>query len=199
MRSLVVASFFVAGSLMTATAPAAAAGTPTPAQDASIKLNYPAPPVQGGRTVETDIAPPPTPSSPAPVKQVASQPPAMQMPTIAAAGQPPDVAASAASGAASTPATGLQPGVVPGQPMRTYATMADAAKAGIDPLNEAERKPVAAPAPSPVVAAGFNWLDPQSYRQWLDAHRQVVFKYAAMVLVAALAGWLYSRRKGKGE
>lgn len=154
-----------------------------------IRLNHSTPPATGQRgTVMTDIRPvPTTPSATSPSTTVAADPTA-GFPSIPAAGP--------AGASSPAPSTGTVPAPGPLAPVKAYATLAEAAQAGIDPLKELEVS-VAPPQvkAEPTAPAAFNWKDPLSYLAWAKANQAMALKYAAGVLVAALAASLFMRKR----
>jgi hypothetical protein len=95
----------------------------------------------------------------------------------------------AATSTAGAPSTGTP---VAGQPVTTYATMAQAAKAGVDPLNEQKSSPTITPAatrPAPVVAAVFDLKNPASWLPWVQAHRDQALKTGLLALGILVVGF----------
>lgn len=170
-----------------------------PAVAGEIKLN---PQLPVGGTVQTDILP----GAPA-VKPIAGAPGqgvsagSVQPGAAVPAGLPtvPGVQASAETAAPAAEAAQadepLTKNFVPGQPVPTYATLADAAAAGVEPLPQLTLKgqePTEAPA-----KAGFNWKDPHAYMAWLQAQLAGPGGYAAgggFVLLGVVWLWLRNRR-----
>jgi len=134
----------------------------------------------------------PTPSTTAAPATVAT--PIASAITVSAPGAAAPVAA--APGAASpvaVPAAAAS-GIAPGVPVKVYATLGEAAKAGIDPLGE--RKAESAPAPQPVAQAGFNWKSPDAYLAFARQHKSEFIQGGLGLLVAALILLLLRRRRG---
>jgi len=96
---------------------------------------------------------------------------------------------AAASNPAGTPSTSTP---VAGQPVMTYATMAQAAKAGVDPLNEQKSAPTTTPAAAPaapVVAVGFDLKNPASWLSWVQSHRDQAMKTGLLALGMLVLGF----------
>lgn len=115
------------------------------------------------------------------------------LPPIAAVTAGAASAASAPAGAASLPAA--NPGLVPGQPVKVYATLGEAAKAGVDPLKDLPKAASAVAPVQPEAPAAFNWRDPKALMAWARDNVRQLLTYVALVLVAAGAGFLMSRNK----
>ncbi len=186
----------VAGSAQAAEAVPAKEGT-----DKEIQLSYPAPREQGARgMIATDIQRPSRfdSSKPGPTGGGA-QPLPPNLPPIPAAGgaNSPEPAAKAADPRSAVAPQASASAVI--GPVKAYATMAEAAAAGVDPLKELT---VAAPkvqAQSEPVPAAFDWRNLDSYIAMFKQHREMAIKYGAGVLVALLAAALFLRqRKGQG-
>lgn len=101
---------------------------------------------------------------------------------------------------ASTGAAPTVPGAV--QPVPTFATMAQAAAAGVDPLSETKPEAVAATAsPQKAAPASFDITNPAGWLPWLQANKEHVSRYALVamgILAAALVGFkLMSWRSGR--
>lgn len=176
----------------------ATASAPVAKPDAKeMQLTLPGPPGPGQRgTVMTDIrAVPVEPKTSAGTKAAAPGDKTAAFPSIPAAGGAPSSTAptaSATSAATATPAP-TAAASEPVAPVKTYATLSDAAKAGVDPLKELQDlKPAVKEAP-PETAPVFDWRNPQSYLDWVKTHQTLALKYGLGVLVAALAASLFMR------
>ncbi|KWU24766.1 hypothetical protein [Burkholderia cenocepacia] len=102
------------------------------------------------------------------------------------------VASSAVSAEAIAPAAAS--GIAPGVPVKVYATLTDAAKAGIDPLGE--RKVAPAPVEQSTVSRGFDWKNPKAYVTLAKRHQSEVIQGGLGLLVALLVLALIRRRRG---
>lgn len=172
-----------------------------PAVAGEIRLN---PQLPAGGTVQTDLLPvapavKPSPAVPgAQAQGVATG--SLQagaalptgLPPVPGVQAPAEAAAQAAEGAQA--AEPLTKNFVPGQPVPTYATLADAAAAGLEPLPELALKgqePTEAP-----LDTGFDWKDPHAYMTWLQTQLAGPGGYAAgggFVLLGI--GWLWLRNR----
>ncbi|VTU42051.1 MULTISPECIES: hypothetical protein [unclassified Variovorax] len=131
--------------------------------------------------------------------------------TVGAPGQPAPVPAlPAATAAAPAPASEAQPGgvqppaaapshtaLIPGQPAKVYTTLAAAAEAGVDPLNERTLTVTKhRDAEEDDVEAGFNWRDANAYLTVLRANEQLAKLCGLGFLGAILLLWMVRRRRG---
>jgi len=145
--------------------------------------------------------------APAPAQSAAAAPTTVApAPAVAVPTGLPMIPASDPNNHAKVPQPTVTPtssnGLVPGQPVATYATMAQAAEAGIDPLNErkpATSTPAAASAPAPVVTTtGFDVKNPASWLAWAKSHREEAFKFGfgalAVLVVGVVLGRIRARR-----
>lgn len=178
----------------------ATASAPVVKPDAKeMLLTLPGPPGPGQRgTVMTDIhATPVEPKAGSAAKSAAPVDKTAAFPSIPAAGAASSSAAPApAGGTASAPTSAPAPTAAasdPVAPVKTYATLSDAAKAGVDPLNELQELKSAVKEALPEIVPVFDWRNPQSYLDWVKAHQALALKYGLGVLVAALAAGLFMR------
>ena len=195
--------------LDTAHAQAPGAGTVSTDIDASsgtaASLPNASSPVAGGPVQPAPVSPqvaagvPMIPGSlaaaqPAPTTAAAPTPASVIAPVAAepVASAPATAAPDAASRGAFAAATAS--GLTPGVPVKVYATLGEAAKAGIDPLGERKAEP--APAPQPVAQAGFNWKSPDAYLAFARQHKSETIQGGLGLLVAALILLLLRRRRG---
>ena len=170
------------------------------------KINTPIPDVNGPTTVKVTV-----PSARARVAGAAA-PAASATPSPAQANPMniPMIAASDPTNTATVPAPAANAGTTaapaaagPVTPVPTYATMAQAAAAGVDPFNT--EKPVAAavkatPEKAPSSTA-FDITNPAGWLSWLQANKEQASRYALVamgILAAALVGFkLMSWRSGR--
>jgi hypothetical protein len=136
-------------------------------------------PAQARGTISTDLRPAPpkdlTPSGPIPaVTETEAQ---TGLPAIAAAGVEPVI----------SPGGTVPAPLIPGQPLKTYATLADAAKAGIDPLRVpvevSEALPEMAPASSTSWSSALAWARAQPFYLALPIGGATVLLLAALFWV----------------
>lgn len=83
--------------------------------------------------------------------------------------------------------------LTPGVPVKTYATLAQAAKDGIDPLGENKATPPAVVAEKPSATA-LDLARPDTWLPWLQTHQQEALQYGGILLVGLAVGLLASRR-----
>lgn len=195
VNSLLFGTLLVAGSAMAADQP-----DPAPYR---LKLSTPEATMVG--TVQTDPQATPTPSVPvassaAPISgqgsgsaQAAAGVPligggvapasteTVPPPSQADAGQAPQLATSPA-------------GIRPGEPVKVYSTIQEAAAAGVDPLGE--RKPSPEKKAPVHEKAAFDWKDPQAYLALVQEHQSHLIQAVGGLLVAGLILWLLRRRRG---
>lgn len=139
------------------------------------KLDMPTPDTLPAKEVEVSMPRPELLLRPAPAKLTAP---------AAASGMPMVPASDPANGAGS-------PAPTPGKPAVAYATLAQAAKAGVDPLGEHK---ASTPAPTPAAqGAGFDITRPAGWLAWAQAHRDLAAKYALVVVLILLAVFGVSR------
>lgn len=161
-----------------------------------------------GTRVQTEIGVQVTPASNAPVPVAApagaGPVPGVTLPRIPAAGDstPAPPAAQAAEPAAAEPTPADEPltkNFVPGQPVPTYATLQQAAEAGVDPLPSMSlenAEPVEAPAPQ----RSFDWTDPHAYLAWFQSNTNDALLYGGGGFFILLAlGWLALRRSARND
>lgn len=86
--------------------------------------------------------------------------------------------------------------MVPGAPVKTYATLADAAKDGVDPLKELQTKPATLPPMANAGKKSFDYTNPGSYINWVTDNlgEKGVYGLGAGLLVLLVLGFLRSRR-----
>ena len=107
---------------------------------------------------------------------------------------PAGITPSAASDAAPMAlAPAAASGIAPGVPVKVYSTLAEAAKAGVDPLGEHK---AAAPVAQAPVARGFEWKNPQAYLAFAKHHQSEVLQGGLGLLVALLILAVIRRRRG---
>jgi hypothetical protein len=151
-----------------------------PAQPYVKKLDVPTPDTLPAREVEVAM-PRPMPA-PRPV-------PAATSAAVSASGMP-MVPASDPGNHAQVAAPAPAP--VAGKPVVAYATLAQAAKAGVDPLGEHKTASVAAPAPV-AASTAFDITRPAGWLAWVQAHRDLAARYALVVAVILAAMFGVSR------
>jgi hypothetical protein len=122
---------------------------------------------------------------------------AIATPTPGASSVVPSPAGTAAQPSSDAAPMALAPaaasGIAPGVPVKVYSTLAEAAKAGVDPLGE--RKATAPVAQTPV-ARGFDWKNPQAYLAFAKHHQSDVLQGGLGLLVALLILAVIRRRRG---
>lgn len=138
-------------------------------------------PVQTRGIISTDLRPAPVTGA---VPQVQPAPLAASgdanasgLPAIAAAGPAVSVPVSAA--------------LTPGAPLKTYATLKDAADAGIDPLRVSAGDD-AAPSPEPVAAPVTRWA---ATRAWIEVHQLLLVQGVGGTMVLLMAVLFWTRRR----
>lgn len=188
--------------LLVASAGVCAADQPKPYVQ---KFDAPTPDKLPATRAEVSM-PLPTRIAPAPAQTNATSPSTLAPATAATAPVGlPMIPASDPNNHAKAPEPSVTPtspsGLVPGQPVATYATMAQAAAAGIDPLNEhklAADKPVVASAPTPsVTATGFDVKNPSSWLAWAKSHREEAFKFGFGGLSVLVVGIVFARIRAR--
>jgi hypothetical protein len=175
-------------------------------------------PVRG--TIQTDVvqnldgsaAPASTATSSAqpPTAQAApaTPPAASGMPQIAGASTPgqgasapaaaPPAATEQVTTQAAAPAPAAAPGqvgLVPGEPAKVYTTLAAAAEAGVDPLNERKISVSKPKAAEEDAQPGFDWRDPGAYLSFVQANEKLAKMGGFGLLGAILLVWLVRRRR----
>lgn len=198
MRNLLLSA------LLVACASASAADQPQPYVK---KFDVKTPDLLPGKRAEVEMpllrrTPAPTPAAPVATSNAAPAPSGMPM---IPASEPANTAASAPASTTATSAPTNPATTAPGQPVTVYATMAQAAKAGVDPLNELKpTAPVAttASAPAaPVTASGFNLKNPGSWLPWVQTHKEQAMKTAMLALGILVLGFgairVLARRKSQ--
>ena len=91
-------------------------------------------------------------------------------------------------------ASGQEPGV----PVQVFTSLGAAAAAGVDPLQERDAAPAAAPAKqaaAPEAKDGFNWADPGAYVALASKYRSELIQGVLGVVVGVLLLWLVRRRR----
>lgn len=106
------------------------------------------------------------------------------LPMIAAS-DPKNNASTAAAGTPATTATANSP--VVGQPVVVYATMAQAAKAGVDPLGE--RKAAVVVSQVQPSSSKFDIRHPAAWLPWLKDNSALATRYALVMLGVLLAAF----------
>ena len=128
-------------------------------------------------------------ASRAPGVSAPTNPVSLPLPDATTAGLPSIAAAGAPSAAAPVPGPAA---FTPGAPLKTYATLKDAADAGIDPLRvEAVMPPVSTPAVE--VATGVT--DWASARDWAQAHPTQALSALGGAMVLLAGGLFWTRRR----
>ncbi|KWT98422.1 MULTISPECIES: hypothetical protein [unclassified Variovorax] len=150
------------------------------------------------RVATAPVTPAPLDAAPAPagLPQIAgtvSAPGAT--PTPAAAPVPVPASVAQPGGGQPAAAAAGQTGLIPGEPAKVYTTLAAAAEAGVDPLNE-RTLTVTKHRDAEEDEAGFDWRDLNAYLTFLKANEQLAKLGGLGVLGAILLLWLLRRRRG---
>lgn len=186
MRNLLLTALLVA---------CASASAADQAQPYVKKFDAPTPDLMPGKRAEVSMPivprqlPAPKPAAPAGTNTPTAP---SGMPMIPASD--PTNNAVAPSPAISPPAAANPAAPTPGQPVTTYATMAQAAQAGVDPLNEhkgasAVQTTAAPVTPAPVAQSGFDLKNPGSWLPWVQSHREQAMKTALLALGILVVGF----------
>jgi hypothetical protein len=199
MRNLLLTALLVA---------CASASAADQAQPYVKKFDVPTPDKLPGKRAEVAMPllvrerPAPAPAAPAaPAAVTGADASTSGMPMIPAS-DPTNTKTSAAPAPAPSSATAATPTGSPaaGQPVATYATMAQAAKAGVDPLNEHKSAPATSvpvtPA-APVTSAGFDLKNPGSWLAWVQSHRDQAMKTALLALGILVVGFGATRFRAR--
>jgi hypothetical protein len=163
------------------------------------KINTPIPEVDGPGTVKI--------ANPSIRRRDSAATPAAPVPAPVAQANPlglPMIPASDPTNTATVPTPNTPAPVAAGpvQPVATFATMAQAAAAGVDPFKENKPAGVSVSAtPAKAAPAPFDITNPAGWLAWLQANKEMASRYALVamgILAAALVGFkLMTWRSGR--